>query len=92
MQETTALKVREYLARGIPTIIGHRDTDFPNPPPFLLEIPNEPTGVASSLDRIADFVARAPQLRVPREAIAHLDVGVKEVQRLAFIEQVARAR
>jgi glycosyltransferase involved in cell wall biosynthesis len=89
MNEASTLKVREYLARGIPTIIGYRDTDFPEPPPFLLQIPNRPDGVNRSLPDIAAFVARTCGSRVPHTAIAHLDSSVKESRRLEFMEQIA---
>ena len=39
MNEACTLKVREYLAFGIPTIIGYKDSDFPGSVPFLLELP-----------------------------------------------------
>jgi len=89
MEEACPLKVREYLARGIPTIIGYIDTDFPEPAPFLLQVPNSKLGVSSSLDRIADFVDHAGDLGVPTASIQHLDVGAKEVKRLDFLESVA---
>ncbi len=70
---------------------GHRDTDFPDPPAFMLQIGNAPDGVAKSLESIEGFVSDASRLRVPREAIQHLDVSVKEAQRLEFIAAAAHA-
>jgi hypothetical protein len=89
MAQACPLKVREYLARGIPTIIGYKDTDFTEPAPFLLQVPNGATGVASSRARIADFVERSSRVSVPRAAIEHLDVSVKEARRLRYINLVA---
>jgi hypothetical protein len=89
MSEASPLKVREYLARGIPTVVGYRDTDFPGEVPFILRIPNAPTGVRSSMAEIGRFVARSGGSRVPAEAVAHLDVSVKEDARLRFLDEVA---
>ena len=85
MTEASPLKVREYLARGIPTIIGYQDTDFPDPVPFLLQIPNRPDGVVSSIAGIAEFVERSRGTRVPRASTAQLDISGKEASRLAFL-------
>ncbi|HEX7117794.1 MAG TPA: glycosyltransferase [Longimicrobiales bacterium] len=88
MREASPLKVREYLAYGIPTIIGYRDTDFPGGSEYLLELPNAPDNVETHLGRIRAFVERVRGVRVPRGAIAHLDGRRKERERLAFFEQV----
>ncbi|MBC7260537.1 MAG: glycosyltransferase family 4 protein, partial [Chloroflexi bacterium] len=50
MDEACPLKVREYLAYGIPTIIGYQDTDFPHGAPFLLRLPNTSDNVDKNLD------------------------------------------
>lgn len=86
--DASPLKVREYLACGLPTIIGCRDSDFPRPVPFLLQLPNTPDNVVAHVDRIHRFVAAWRGRRVPRDEIAHLDVRVKEAQRLAFIRSL----
>lgn len=93
MDEGSPLKLREYLAYGIPSIIGYRDTDFPGEYPWLLRLPNTPDNVAISLDYIRRFVTRMRGVRVPREAVEHLDVRRKERKRLDFMEDVlANAR
>ncbi len=88
MDEACPLKVREYLAYGLPVIIGYRDTDFPNGAPFLLQLPNTPDNVEKSLDQIKEFVYKWKGRRVPRWAIAHLDVQHKETKRLAFMRSL----
>lgn len=89
MDEASPLKLREYLARGIPSIIGYHDTDFQAPTDYLLEIPNQPDGVSGCLGVIASFVDQAKDRRVPREAIAHLDVKTKEATRVTFLREIA---
>ena len=93
LAEASPLKVREYLARGIPSIIGYRDSDFPEGAPFILELPNQPDGVMSSLPAIEAFVNRSVGRRVPAESVTHLDVRVKETERLRFLgEHAGHAR
>jgi len=85
MAEASPLKVGEYLAHGIPVIAGYSDTRFPRGAPFLLQIPNAEDGVASSLDRIREFVLRWKGNRVLRNAVASIDTQVIERQRLDFL-------
>jgi glycosyltransferase involved in cell wall biosynthesis len=87
MTDASSLKVREYLAAGIPVILGHRDVDLAAPP-FVLQLPNEDSNVTASLDRIEAFVGRWKGRRVERSEVAHLDVRHKESRRLTFVERV----
>lgn len=88
MDEACTLKVREYLACGIPTIIGYKETDFPKPVSWLLQIPNSPDNVSSSLSVIEKFVHESIGKRVPRKEIQNLDVAFKEKSRLEFMERI----
>jgi len=90
MEEASSLKVREYLAYGLPVIIGYKDTDFPEGAPFILRLPNSEDNVEAHISAIKTFVHRWMGQRVPREAIAHLDVKVKESQRIAFFQEVLK--
>jgi glycosyltransferase involved in cell wall biosynthesis len=47
LTEASALKVAEYLAYGIPVIIGNAETAFPDGAPFLLQLPNTEDNVDS---------------------------------------------
>lgn len=88
MMEACPLKVREYLAFGLPCVIGYSDTDFLNPPPFLLQLPNTPENVRKSLSIIREFGVRWKGARVAREEIGHLDISAKEARRLALFETI----
>lgn len=90
VNEACPLKVREYLAFGLPVIIGYKDTDFPNGAPCILELPNIEDNVDTNLRAIEDFVRRWMGKRVVRDDIAHLDIGVKEACRLEFMQKVVR--
>lgn len=85
LQEASALKVRQYLAHGVPVVLGNEDTDFPGGAPFLLEVPNREGALVSRSAEIEAFARRWRGVRVPPEAIAHLDYAVKERARLEFL-------
>lgn len=92
MHEASPLKVREYLALGLPSIIGFDDTDFPGDAPFLLRVPNEPRALLHALPTVEEFVHSWIGRRVDRSAVAHLDSRVKERLRLEYMQSVARGR
>ncbi len=92
MNEACPLKVREYLAYGLPVIIGYKDTDFLNGAPFILELPNTEDNIESNVTRIVDFIFEWKGKRVPREALYHLDLRVKESQRLAFFKNILEGK
>jgi hypothetical protein len=94
MNESPPLKVREYLAYGLPVIIGYEDTDFIGMHPwFLLRLPNTESNVSDHLEDIRAFVESVRGRRVPREAVADL-IGAdrKEAARLEFFEQMRSLR
>lgn len=91
VQEASPLKVREYLASGLPAVIAHRDSDFPGLTPFLLQTPNNGSNAADVVDAIRPFVDEWKGRRVPRPAIGHLDAQLKEARRFEFLREVAVA-
>jgi glycosyltransferase involved in cell wall biosynthesis len=91
MDEACPLKVREYLALGLPVIGAYQDTDIPPKADYFLRLPNDAEPLAPWRERIAAFMEHWRTRRVPRSGIAHLDVSVKEAQRLAFMAQIVAA-
>lgn len=87
--EGSSLKLREYLACGLPAIIAYNDTDFPDRVPFLLHLPNEPDNIRPHLPTIEQFVLSWMGRRVARSEIARIDLTEKERLRLEFIAQFA---
>jgi glycosyltransferase involved in cell wall biosynthesis len=85
MSEASALKVAEYLAYGIPVILGNSEAAFPEGAPFLLQLPNTEDNVEQSYDRIRDFVIAWMGKRVDRAAIGSIDSRLVERRRLDFI-------
>lgn len=90
LNETSTLKVREYLAFGLPVILDHSDPDFLAPQDFLLQLPNVADNIKPNVGVIERFVLKWCGRRVPRTAVAHLDVAVKETARLSFFYQLAK--
>ncbi|MDM8527689.1 hypothetical protein QUF58_05685 [Anaerolineales bacterium HSG24] len=89
MHEACPLKVREYLAYGLPTIIAYHETDFSKQVPFILQLPNTRTNVIDHRSTIKQFVDESKNNRVPRSEIAHLDTRYKEKQRLEFFSRLS---
>lgn len=89
MDEACPLKVREYLAAGLPVLAAYRDTDVPEGADYFLRLANNDAPLAPERDRIAAWLGRWRGRRVPREAIQHLDTSVKEARRLAFLREAA---
>jgi glycosyltransferase involved in cell wall biosynthesis len=93
MEEASPLKVREYLARGLPVIAAYKDTDIPDDADYFLRLPNDAAPLAPHVPKINAFLSDWQTRRVPRAAILHIDTSVKEASRLAFMtEIVARFR
>jgi hypothetical protein len=88
--EACPLKVREYLAYGLPAVIAYRDTDLDGLDDwFLLRLPNEEGNVEANVDAIRSFVARVRGRRVPREAVAgRIGTEAKERRRLEFVDSL----
>ena len=91
MDEACPLKVREYLAVGLPILYGYRDPDADDLGSYALRIDNTETNVIDASDAIDDFVTRSRGVRVPRSAVGHIDVAVKEGQRLALFDELVRS-
>jgi hypothetical protein len=91
MSEASPLKVREYLAVGLPVLYGYLDPDAEGLGDGVLRIPNTETNVVDELDAIDAFVERSRGVRVARSTIAHIDVTAKEGQRLALFNELVGA-
>lgn len=91
MTEGSPLKGREYLAFGLPCIIGYKDTDFfEETPRFLLELPSTPNNVDENLEKIKKFILESKAIFIENEEIMHLDYSVKEKCRTEFIQGLTK--
>ena len=89
MEEACPLKVREYLAFGLPVIGACHDTDIPDGADYYLRLTNSADPLGPHLAEITAFLDRWAGRRVPRASIAHLDLSAKEPRRLEFMAQIA---
>lgn len=89
MSEASPLKVAEYLAYGLPVVIGYADTRFAGDPPFLLRIPNADGAAAAAASRIDEFARTWMGRRVDRAAVGAIDVGAIERGRLELLRAAA---
>ena len=94
LEEACPLKVREYLALGLPTILGFEDTDFIDTDPwYLLRLPNTDWDPAVEAPRIRSFIEGVRGRRVARQEVKpRIDYAAKEAKRLSFFQDVRRSQ
>jgi glycosyltransferase involved in cell wall biosynthesis len=85
MKEGSSLKLREYLALGLPVIIRYSDSDFMEFRDFILQIPDNEEPITRFTKLIDEFTRHWHGKRVSRDLIAHVDMNVKERARLTFL-------
>lgn len=85
MKEGSSLKLREYLALGLPVIIRYSDSDFMEYRDFILQIPDNEDPITNFTQAIDEFARYWHGRRVSRNLIAHVDMNVKERTRLSFL-------
>lgn len=101
MNEASALKTREYIARGIPFIMAYNDTDLMAHPPekkFFLQFPNDDSPI--DFNKVIDFVKEINEKYQPGELSAYmrsyaekyLDWKVKMKQYVDFVYEIDRNR
>ncbi len=72
MNQACPLKVREYMARGIPFVYGYNDPDVPEDSEFALKVPAEDQPVnMEEVIRFAVRSARSPDLACRMRSYAH---------------------
>jgi hypothetical protein len=86
--QNSALRTLEYVAYGLPIILGHQEVNFMEPVDFILELPCTETNVIDNVEAIERFVLEHKGRRVPRDQIQHIDVQHKERERLNFFESI----
>jgi glycosyltransferase involved in cell wall biosynthesis len=89
INEGSPLKVREYLAYGLPIFLAYQDTDLIGTEfEFVLQIDNTEDNLRSNVAKIRQFAFDMQGKRVERQLIAPLiDTKYKEQQRLDFMKQ-----
>lgn len=91
MREACPLKVREYLAYGLPVIIGYKDTAFNDfqPVPYVLELDTQHDSLEINTKKIQEFITINKEVIVSRELITDkIDVESLEKERLHFFQKL----
>lgn len=91
LRQAAVLKTRDYVARGLPVVLGYEDVDLPADCPFVLRVPANDTPLSvEALFAFAERVSSMPDLSADMRAFAesHLDWRVKVPQFTAFAEEL----
>ncbi len=89
MKEASPLKVREYLALGIPVVIRYIDTDFQGRYDFLLNLPIDNRRLVDFKGEIVKFSREWQGKRVSRNEIEpFINSQNKETNRLMFFDRI----
>lgn len=92
MSEGSTLKVKEYTAFGIPTIVNHIDIDL-HGQEFILELPSRENFVRENLEQIKNFVQKWKGKRVGlKQTKPLIDYIIKERQRLEFLKRISETK
>lgn len=94
MQEACPLKIREYIACGLPLILSCRETAFTDRglPDWVLQISNEPDNIERFSEEIVEFVQAMKGKRISHHHSApYFDIEVLEERKLAFFKQCLSA-
>lgn len=93
MNEACPLKVRQYLAHGLPIIGAGIDTDIADDEQFYLRLPNEENNIIDNPEEIIDFVKKIflnteLRRRIRKFATTKLSAEKKEIKRLNFFKSL----
>ena len=91
MEEACPLKLRSYLAYGLPSIIAYRDTDFTGNFDFICQISNTEDNVVRGKEKIANFVTANFNRRVAWDEVKFASEAEKARQRYDFFKQIVAA-
>lgn len=95
MEEASPLKTREYLAYGLPIILGYKDTAFVGRqlPPWALELPNTELNLLDNLEEILDFCNRYKGVKLAgTDTNQYIDALIFEKLRLNQIAEMVFKR
>ena len=90
MTEACPLKVREYLCKGFPVLIGYKEV-FPTNNQYILQISNNENNIETHINEIIEFCYKNKNTVVDREVfLQHIDSNVLETKRLQFFNEVIK--
>ncbi len=91
LRQAAVLKTREYIARGLPTVLGYEDVDLPADCPFVLRVPNDDSPLSTdALFEFAERLSRERELVRTMRSFAEqtLDWRVKVPRFVAFADEL----
>jgi hypothetical protein len=91
LRQAAVLKTRDYIARGLPVVLGYDDVDLPEDSPFVLRVPSDDTPLSlDDLFAFAERVSAIPDLTKTMRAFAEnvLDWRVKVPLFSRFAEEL----
>ncbi|MBW1293910.1 hypothetical protein [Aquimarina litoralis] len=87
VNESSTLKVREYLCNALPIILGGYDVDMKGSD-YILELPNSTNNVKDNISTIKEFVLYWTGKNIDRtNIIRKLSYETKEKERLVFLSK-----
>jgi len=87
MEEACPLKVCEYIAYGLPVIIGYNDINL-GKQDFVLNIENYPNNIKDNVDNIDTFINNWHGKRIPNKSKILIDLHEKEQSRIKYFEKL----
>ena len=91
MKEACPLKLREYLARGYPVIIGYKDTSFFNTEPDFLYFLDCRYPSSIDINGFKSYVIKMMGQVVHHDALKDIDADLLEIKRINFFREIASA-
>ncbi|PLY10470.1 MAG: hypothetical protein C0626_05705 [Arcobacter sp.] len=91
MTEACPLKSRQYLACGLPIIIGYKDTDINENLEYILSIGNYESNVSDNFEKIENFIKEIKKINFDKIRIdmkSLLDYENKELKRVEFMRLI----
>ncbi|GGX19487.1 glycosyltransferase [Aquimarina muelleri] len=91
MNEACPLKIREYLAFGLPIIISFKETAFElsNYPDWVLRLPNNRKEIIDSHEKIKAFAHKFKGKKIPiDEVYTYISTEIVENKRLNFFNNI----
>ena len=92
MTEASPLKVREYLALGLPVVIKFKDVDLSPSDDYVLQLPFDGRQLSDFSREVRLFLDEWSNKRVSASQVVKIDVATKEEIRLRFFEKVIAER
>ncbi|GAB5539896.1 MAG: hypothetical protein Salg2KO_19990 [Salibacteraceae bacterium] len=92
MREASALKVRSYLAAGLPIVLAYDDTDIQSDYPFIHRVSNTEEAISFEDVMVQFMPLFIPQtkLDIQKFVSIHLDIVRKQKKLILFFEQILK--